>query len=144
MIIELNNINFIIILLGALNQSDLLSFELDKIAVVVAYNDGRIANYHQLSEKDCKNFWNSWTKKLEQYWIKTLSNAPADPSVIGHFDQLLTRLEEKDKKIYQLNKIELKNDEQQSIKKSKTAKKFKNKQELLQLINKKNQNVDKN
>lgn len=70
--------------------------------MVVAYPDGRVANYHQLKESDCARFWEAWTQKVEQYWIRTLSGSPADPCLIAHFDNLLVALEEKNKKVYSL------------------------------------------
>ena len=87
---------------GALNQSDLLKFEIDRVAVVVAYGDGRVANYHQLKRQDCDRFWSTWTKKVEQYWIKTLSGSPADPGLVSHLDDLLTASDEKNKKVYRV------------------------------------------
>lgn len=85
-----------------MNQSDLLDFEIDQVAVVVAYGDGRVANYHQLKEPDCERFWMDWTKKVEQYWIRILSSSPADPGLLAHFDDLLAASEEKNRKVYQL------------------------------------------
>ena len=77
-----------------------MDFEIDKVAVVVAYGNGRVANYHQLKASDCDRFWSIWRTKVEQYWIKTLSDSPADPCVIAHFDDLLAAAEEK--KVYRL------------------------------------------
>ena len=87
---------------GALNQSGLLDFEIDRVAVVVAYGDGRVANYHQLEWQDCERFWSTWTRKIEQYWIKTLSGSPADPGLLAHLDNLLVASDEKNKKVYRL------------------------------------------
>lgn len=70
--------------------------------MVVAYGDGRVANYHQLKRPDCERFWSTWTKKVEQYWIKTLSGSPADPGLIAHLDDLLTASDDKNKKVYRL------------------------------------------
>lgn len=114
--------------------------------MVVAYNDGRTANYHQLEQQDCKEFWTTWTNKLEEYWVKTLSRSPIDPCLVSHFDNLLALCEEKKKKLYHFNELRIDKPTDEPLKARSTnfssqttgdKKKYKSKEELIELLKKK-------
>jgi genome maintenance exonuclease 1 len=58
---------------GALNYDKNLDLQVDKFAVVIAYESGEPAHVHAFNHTICKEYWGLWLKRLKQYW-KQLDN----------------------------------------------------------------------
>lgn len=54
--------------IGALNFDDNFDFQIDKLAIIIAYEDGHPAHVHKLSKSLCHSYWSLWTLRLKQYW----------------------------------------------------------------------------
>lgn len=62
--------------LGALNyDTRLLGKQLSDVAIVVAYEDGTPAHLHRLSDAECEQYWQMWTKRLHQFWARKISTS---------------------------------------------------------------------
>ena len=79
--------------LGALNYDmRLLGVPLKNVAIVVAYEDGRAAHVHRLSEQECTRFWKVWMQRLHEYWAKRLPKPIVDSQEtlsLAHTDNAL-------------------------------------------------------
>jgi len=54
---------------GALNYDrDVNNIQVDKFAVVIAYESGEPAHVHAFNHSICKEYWGLWLKRLKQYW----------------------------------------------------------------------------
>ena len=53
---------------GALNYDRNLDLQVDKFAVVIAYESGEPAHVHAFNHTICKDYWGLWLKRLKQYW----------------------------------------------------------------------------
>ena len=53
---------------GALNYDRNIDLQVDKFAVVIAYESGEPAHVHAFNHSICKEYWGLWLKRLKQYW----------------------------------------------------------------------------
>lgn len=53
---------------GAVNYDPSLTYNLDKFAVVIAYESGEPATVHAFSSKVCQEYWTYFLKRLNTYW----------------------------------------------------------------------------
>lgn len=54
---------------GAVNfDHDLCKFHLEKVVIVIAYEDGSPADVHQLSHSHCRDYWKLWLLRLQNYF----------------------------------------------------------------------------
>lgn len=54
---------------GAVNFDHALSqFHLEKVVIIIAYEDGSPADMHKLSHSHCRDYWKLWLMRLKKYW----------------------------------------------------------------------------
>ena len=53
---------------GAVNFDQKLQFQIEKVVIVIAYEDGSPADVHQLSHSHCRDYWKLWLLRLQKYW----------------------------------------------------------------------------
>ncbi|KAI1287658.1 Mitochondrial genome maintenance exonuclease 1 [Halotydeus destructor] len=59
--------------LGALNYDKNVEYQVDKMTVIVAYDDGQPATVHRISHRNSTDYWRVWLDRLKTYW-DTLKN----------------------------------------------------------------------
>lgn len=66
--------------LGALNASrkEFRDNPIKSGVVVVAYNDGQMADLFELNENDLKKYWKLWLHRLQEYWVRYRDNTLPD------------------------------------------------------------------
>jgi len=53
--------------LGALNYDRQFGYQVDKMALVIAYEDGQPATVHRMSTVHCRDYWKQWLARLKLY-----------------------------------------------------------------------------
>lgn len=57
--------------MGALNYDKTFNYQVDKMALVIAYEDGSPATVHKMSTLHCKDYWKQWLARLKVYYDVT-------------------------------------------------------------------------
>jgi genome maintenance exonuclease 1 len=57
--------------LGALNYDKNFDYQLERIALIIAYEDGEPAEVHHLSHSHCRDYWKLFLGRLKTYWDAT-------------------------------------------------------------------------
>jgi len=53
--------------MGALNFDKQFKYQVERMALVFAYEDGTPATVHQMSETHCRDYWKQWLARLKTY-----------------------------------------------------------------------------
>lgn len=68
--------------LAALNASEFKNKnQINKGVVVVAYNDGQVANLFELTEQELNVYWKLWLNRLQEYWTRYRDNTLTDEKI---------------------------------------------------------------
>lgn len=54
--------------LGAFNYDKSIKYQLQEIALIIAYESGEPAEVHRLTHSHCRDYWKLWLARLKKYW----------------------------------------------------------------------------
>lgn len=65
--------------LGALNADSRYNLNLTNGAVVIAYTDGRKADFYRMDGAMVRQYWRAWLMRLQEYWIRCRDGTLPEP-----------------------------------------------------------------